>query len=196
MAKRVFISEVSQAIEDYFHRIGITKVDAARMLEITPQAVSQQLRLPFGKNSSSKWANTFGFNRSFLLSGEGELLNKPDLSQSAQREYDKAERALAQIEEDRMERNAIYVEDPMREEIEKEIESFRKKDIDQFISESNWDTTKDYNLALEIAEISREQKNYLINENDYLEEKRAALELENKKLFIENAELKRQLKSQ
>ena len=76
MTKRKFIPKVSEEIKTYFHSSGMNMNDAAKVLGITSAAVSQQLRLPFGKNSSIKWAKAFAFNRTFLLTGEGQLFGE------------------------------------------------------------------------------------------------------------------------
>ena len=89
MSNRVFISEVSHAIEEHFKRVGLTQVMAAQLLGVTPQAVSLQLRQPFGKNVSAKWEKAFGFNRVFLMTGKGELIS-PDIDFTPAKKEDKS----------------------------------------------------------------------------------------------------------
>ncbi len=70
--------EVSIAIEEYFKQQGLTHRMVAKILGVTPQAVSRQIKQPFGKNVSGKWAKALGFNIEFLTSGKGKLIPSDD----------------------------------------------------------------------------------------------------------------------
>ena len=74
MSKKSAIPEVVEAIKEHFITNGINQVHVAQTLEISPQAVSQQLKLPFGKRAANKWAKEFGFDAEFLRTGKGELV--------------------------------------------------------------------------------------------------------------------------
>ena len=196
MSNREYHPEVAQAIEEYFRSMGLTQVMAAQLLGVTPQAVSLQLKQPFGKNVSSKWSRKFGFNRDFLMTGDGELLDKPTLTRREQQAYDAANRELANIEEEKKEEEANYQADPIPKELTNEEDNYRKIDIYSFIAESKWESNMDYNLALEIAEICRTQMSDLENEIAYLTQECERLTQEKKKLFLENAALRRSANNQ
>lgn len=76
MARENKHPEVGAAIKAYFKNKRISQKDAAKMLDVSHAAVSVQLLSTFGKNAASKWAHTFGFNKNFLLTGEGSLFDK------------------------------------------------------------------------------------------------------------------------
>lgn len=73
MKNKAAIPEVTKAIEEYFENARMNQISVAKALEISPQAVSQQLKLPFGRRAANKWAEKFGFNAEFLMTGKGEL---------------------------------------------------------------------------------------------------------------------------
>lgn len=195
MNNRVFHPEVSHAIEAYFTSLGITQAMAAHILGVTPQAVSLQLRQPFGKNVSTKWSKAFGFNRDFLITGEGELLAEPALSNTEEIAYHAAKNSLQRIKEQvREDHESAIMEDMLSKEAISEEESYRKIDISSFTSDSSWDSERDYNLAVKLGEIFRVQLNDAIAELEYLSRESTRLKEENKKLFIENSALRRLIK--
>lgn len=195
MSNRVFHPEISHAIEEYFTSLGITQAMAAHILGVTPQAVSLQLRQPFGKNVSAKWSKAFGFNRDFLITGEGELLTEPALSNTEEIAYHAAKNSLQRIKEQvREDHESAIMEDMLSKEAISEEESYRKIDISSFISDSSWDSERDYNLAVKLGEIFRVQLNDAIAELEYLSRESTRLKEENKKLFIENSALRRLIK--
>ena len=70
--------EIGKKIKEYFSEAGISQMEVAKMLEVQPAAVSNQLNgRTFGKNSAAKWSNAFGFRTGWLLTGEGPMFD-PD----------------------------------------------------------------------------------------------------------------------
>lgn len=59
-----------------FRRRGINQLKAAEMLGIKPNGLSLYLtgKRAFGSNIARKWAETFGFSATFLMTGEGTLV--------------------------------------------------------------------------------------------------------------------------
>ena len=48
-------SEIGKRIKEYFTEAGLSQTEVARMLDVQPAAVSNQLNgRPFGKNSAAK----------------------------------------------------------------------------------------------------------------------------------------------
>ncbi len=73
-------AEIGKRIKEYFSEAGISQIEVARMLDVQPAAVSNQLNgRPFGKNSAGKWSNTFGFRTNWLLTGEGPMFDTSDM---------------------------------------------------------------------------------------------------------------------
>lgn len=73
-------SEIGKRIKEYFSEAGLSQTEVARMLDVQPAAVSNQLNgRPFGKNSAAKWSNAFGFRPNWLLTGEGPMFDTSDM---------------------------------------------------------------------------------------------------------------------
>lgn len=69
---------IGTKIKEYFSEAGMSQVDVAKVLDVQPAAVSNQLNgRAFGKNSAAKWSNAFGFRINWLLTGEGPMFD-PD----------------------------------------------------------------------------------------------------------------------
>ena len=69
--------EIGRMISAYFKENGISQEDAASRLGLaSKQVVANQLYgKRFGRRVAAKYAQVFGFNELFLLTGKGELLN-------------------------------------------------------------------------------------------------------------------------
>ncbi len=75
---------IGKKIKEYFSEAGISQTEVARILNVQPAAVSNQLNgRSFGKNSAAKWSKAFGFRLSWLLTGEGPMF---DTNNNEQRE--------------------------------------------------------------------------------------------------------------
>lgn len=60
----------------FFQENGVSREDIAEKLGVSPQLVGQYIngKKPFGKKQAEKWENLFGLSRSWLLTGEGDML--------------------------------------------------------------------------------------------------------------------------
>lgn len=69
-------TDISSQLSDYFDRKGITQVEIATKLNVSKAYVNSLFtgRRPFGKKQAEIWESTFGISRSWLLTGEGEML--------------------------------------------------------------------------------------------------------------------------
>ena len=66
--------KVVAEIKAYLRRNDISITEAAARLGVSQQAVSNQLSgRKFGANVARNWADAFGFNATFLMTGEGPL---------------------------------------------------------------------------------------------------------------------------
>ncbi len=184
MSNRVFHPEVSLAIEEYFKKAGISQVMAAKLLNVTPQAVSLQLKQPFGKNVSSKWEKAFGFNRDFLMTGNGELIAPREPIESAQTDSGSVNNSSMHKSE------GAAQKDDTSANITKDEAYYRNLDIDDFVYDAKWESTNDYMLAQEIVKAFYIQMNAIKAEIDYYKRELAKLSEEKKNLFLENATLR------
>jgi len=84
--------EIGRMIAAYFKENRISQKEAASRLGLaSKQVVANQLYgKRFGRDTAAKYANVFGFNEMFLLTGKGELLLA---SESVQTEKLKKENA-------------------------------------------------------------------------------------------------------
>lgn len=75
MDKRATSEEIILSVKIDLRRRKITLTKAAEMLGVTLGAVTNQLSgaRSFGRNSARKYAETFGYSETFLLSGMGTL---------------------------------------------------------------------------------------------------------------------------
>lgn len=70
-----------QSLQDHFNKIGLTQVEIADILGVTKVYVNALLteRKKFGKKQAEKWENLFGVSKSWLLTGEGEMLKNSEV---------------------------------------------------------------------------------------------------------------------
>ncbi len=75
MNKMDTTKEIATAVKRYLGGQGMSLTDAGEVLGLGRSAVSNQLtgNRPFGKASARRWADAFGFDRHYLLTGEGAL---------------------------------------------------------------------------------------------------------------------------
>lgn len=93
--------EVALAVKGYFSAHGVKINDVAAALGVTPQSVTSQLSgtRPFGRMNARRYAEAFGFNETYLMTGEGSLVaGDPAQDGQPQGTQEKVERLLATIE--------------------------------------------------------------------------------------------------
>lgn len=71
--------EISKQLQKHFEEIGLSQVTIAEELGVTKAYVNALLsgRQRFGKKQAQIWSEKFGISKSWLLTGEGEML-KPN----------------------------------------------------------------------------------------------------------------------
>lgn len=193
MGNSVYSPKVRAAIEAYFDSAGMNQISIAKALEISPQAVSQQLRLPFGKRAANKWAKKFGFDADFLMTGNGSLVPPPDLLPEEKRIYTES---IKKQEEIRNEGQDMpdYME-PVDPELKKETEYLLSLDIDDLVEKQEWDTVEDYNKALEIRDVYWAQFQEISVDLEFSERNCQELKEEIKRLRLENMALRRKIQA-
>ena len=73
--------KIAREIKDYLAEHNITMTEVASRLGCSQQAVSNQLSgRKIGENVARKWADAFGFNLVYLMTGEGSLLAPSETS--------------------------------------------------------------------------------------------------------------------
>ena len=68
--------EINVTVKRWLRRQGFTYKDAALRLGVQEMAISMQLSRHFSKNSAARWAQAFGLNEKFLLTGEGPVCDR------------------------------------------------------------------------------------------------------------------------
>ncbi|MDE6410012.1 MAG: helix-turn-helix domain-containing protein [Muribaculaceae bacterium] len=68
---------IHQELSAYLEKKGISQVDIAEELGVTKSYVNQLLsgKKQFGKRQANIWSEKFGFSKSWLLTGEGSMLD-------------------------------------------------------------------------------------------------------------------------
>lgn len=68
--------EIHIALQEYFKSIGLSQVAIAEQLGVTKAYVNSLLsgRQRFGKKQAEIWSDKFGISKSWLLTGEGDML--------------------------------------------------------------------------------------------------------------------------
>lgn len=72
--------DINVRLKQYFDNQGISVKQIAEELGVTPNYISMLFagKKNFGKKQAEKWSNHFGLSKSWLLTGEGEMLKKKD----------------------------------------------------------------------------------------------------------------------
>lgn len=66
---------IGKNLKDFFEGQNLTQKDIADKLGVSQAAVSSLLNgKPFGKKLAQKWSAVFGFNPSWLITGEGNMM--------------------------------------------------------------------------------------------------------------------------
>ena len=193
MGNSVYSPKVRAAIEAYFDSAGMNQISIAKALEISPQAVSQQLKLPFGKRAANKWAKQFGFDAEFLMTGNGSLVPPPDLLPEEKRIYSDSLKKQEEIQNEGKEMAGYG--DPNDADMEKETEYLLSLNIDDLVENQEWDTTEDYNKALEIRDVFWAQIQEVSVDLEFSERNCQELKEEIKRLRLENMSLRRKIQA-
>ena len=193
MGNSVYSPKVRAAIEAYFDSAGMNQISIAKALEISPQAVSQQLKLPFGKRAANKWAKQFGFDAEFLMTWNGSLVPPPDLLPEEKRIYSDSLKKQEEIQNEGKEMAGYG--DPNDADMEKETEYLLSLNIDDLVENQEWDTTEDYNKALEIRDVFWAQIQEVSVDLEFSERNCQELKEEIKRLRLENMSLRRKIQA-
>ncbi|MBD5352325.1 MAG: LexA family transcriptional regulator [Bacteroides sp.] len=75
--------EIYEKLSEYFKERGLSQVAIAEELGVTKAYVNALLsgRQRFGKQQAQKWSEKFGISKSWLLTGEGEMLKGSEVSE-------------------------------------------------------------------------------------------------------------------
>ena len=78
------MSIISDELRAYFFNIRMTQQEIADRLGTTKQTVSKYFtgKSKFGKRQAERWAQEFGLSKTFLLTGEGDIIPQQDKENS------------------------------------------------------------------------------------------------------------------
>ncbi len=81
--------EIYKALQEHFKKAGMSQIAIAEKLGVSKAYINALLsgRQRFGKRQAEIWSETFGLSKSWLLTGEGEML-KDNTSSVQQTEYE------------------------------------------------------------------------------------------------------------
>ena len=70
------MAKIGKELRKYFESQGIKQTEVAQRLGVKPPYITKVFsdEREIGKNQIEKWITQFGFNRTWLLTGEGEML--------------------------------------------------------------------------------------------------------------------------
>lgn len=76
--------EIGLILKEYFDKQGITQVEIAKRLDVSKAYINALFtgKSKFGKQQAVKWSKVFGLSESWLLTGEGSMLNQPSVIQN------------------------------------------------------------------------------------------------------------------
>lgn len=74
---------VHEELRAYFRERGISQVEIANQLGVTKATVNKLFlgHVKFGKAQAEKWHELFGVSKSFLLTGEGSIVDEEPAKQ-------------------------------------------------------------------------------------------------------------------
>lgn len=72
------MEQVHEKLRTYFKEIGMSQVEIAEKLGVSKTSVNNLLTgySKFGKAQAEKWHDLFGISKSFLLTGEGSIIDE------------------------------------------------------------------------------------------------------------------------
>lgn len=65
-------------LKEFFEKKGVSQTQLAEMLDVSPPYINAILngKKPIGKKNAERLANLFGLSKSFLLTGEGNIVSE------------------------------------------------------------------------------------------------------------------------
>lgn len=80
------MTDIGNKLKEYFDNKGITQSEIAEKLGVSKAYVNALFtgKRAFGKKQAEAWVNLFGLSASWLLTGEGEMLNGVQAEQTIQ----------------------------------------------------------------------------------------------------------------
>lgn len=74
---------IGESLKSYFDSINLNQQQVAERLGVSPAAVNQLLNgKPFGRSTSRKWHEEFGFDAAWLMTGTGTMFGEDSTSVS------------------------------------------------------------------------------------------------------------------
>lgn len=70
------MAKIGRELREYFENQGVKQTEVARRIGVKPQYITKVFsnEREIGKSQIEKWVTQFGFNKVWLLTGEGEML--------------------------------------------------------------------------------------------------------------------------
>lgn len=83
------MAKIGRELREYFESQGVKQAEVARRIGVKPQYITKVFsnEREIGKSQIEKWVTQFGFNKVWLLTGEGEMLNNDTLPEQTHETY-------------------------------------------------------------------------------------------------------------
>ena len=83
------MAKIGRELREYFENQGVKQAEVARRIGVKPQYITKVFsnEREIGKSQIEKWVTQFGFNKVWLLTGEGEMLNNETLPEQTHAAY-------------------------------------------------------------------------------------------------------------
>ena len=83
------MAKIGRELREYFENQGVKQAEVARRIGVKPQYITKVFsnEREIGKSQIEKWVTQFGFNKVWLLTGEGEMLNNDTLPEQTHETY-------------------------------------------------------------------------------------------------------------
>ena len=127
------------------------------------------------------------------MTGNGSLVPPPDLLPEEKRIYSDSLKKQEEIQNEGKEMAGYG--DPNDADMEKETEYLLSLNIDDLVENQEWDTTEDYNKALEIRDVFWAQIQEVSVDLEFSERNCQELKEEIKRLRLENMSLRRKIQA-
>lgn len=103
-------------LKEFFEKKGVSQTQLAEMLDVSPPYINAILngKKPIGKKNAERLANLFGLSKSFLLTGEGNIVSEDRQQIITNRAQDIQRSVLGHVVEEQKGNGGVASEEDIR----------------------------------------------------------------------------------